>query len=877
MDTKNKDKKKNNYKYIKIEIEKDTLIFVKGEESVADIREISLREDGNEYKVVYHSGPKEYFYNPVNIEIRKKSPADKKAEALFSYFEKTAEAISLLSEQGYNILKEQYAKISPKDKNTILFRYLNPEMPMEKQQLPDVLLFPFGMNQSQKKAVENAFSSPVSIIHGPPGTGKTQTILNIIVNAVYMDKTVAIVSANNNAVLNVQEKLEKHNLSFLSAFLGRLKNKQKFLEEQSAEYPDMKDWALPEEKMLTLREDIAALLTELEQLQNIRNQLAELEQTLSSLKTEQAYFETYFAEKEKPPIPTQKLEQFSSKKLLSLQLALEANFEQRFALFRKLLLAVRFGKAAFSLSLLPPQVAVPFVYHMYYQCRIKELEAEKAQLENKLADNWFEEKSLEINQLSMQLFRAELARRYPYRKKRTLFYENDLYKHSAQFTQEYPLILSTAYSLKNSLSSHFIYDYLIIDEASQMDLATAVLVFSTAKNVVIVGDQMQLPNILSKRKQKMINAIWKMQKAYEYPSYYYAAKNSILDSVLQIWKDAPVTLLREHYRCHPQIVNFFNQKFYHNQLIVMTKDCGESKVLAAYRTVPGNHARGHINQRQIDVIKQEILPALESQGYQNIGIITPYNSQVDKLRQQLGKAYEISTVHKFQGREKDVIILSSVDNVIGPFTDNANLFNVAVSRATHSLNVVISANKQNENTNYGDLVRYIDYNNLELVDSKVFSVFDLLYKDYHAQRLAYLKKHKKVSEYDSENLTFAEIEKVLKRQEFFMLDVVVHASLAALLRDTTLLTAEEKRYATHPSTHLDFLIFHKMDKMPVLAIETDGTYFHIVGTKQAERDNLKNTILKKYDIPLLRIRTDESDIRGKILRALKQNYKNHHK
>lgn len=695
--------------------------------------------------------------------------------------------------------------------------------------------------------------------------------MNIIVNAVHIGKTVAIASANNNAVLNVQEKLEKYNLSFLSAFLGRLENKQKFLEEQSAEYPDMKDWALPEEKMLALREDIAALLTELEQLQHIRNQLAEMEQTLSSLKTEQAYFETYFAEQEKPSIPTQKLEQFSSKRLLSLQLALEANFERRFALFHKLLLAVRFGKAAFSLSLLPTQVAVPFVYHIYYQCRIKELEAEKTQLEYKLTNNRFDEKSLEINQLSLQLFRAELARRYPYQKERKHFSENDLYMYSARFTQEYPVILSTAYSLKNSLSSHFVYDYLIIDEASQMDLVTAVLAFSAAKNVVLVGDQMQLPNVLSKENETAANDIWKVWETYDYPSYYHAAKNSILDSALQVWKDAPVTLLREHYRCHPKIANFFNQKFYHNQLIVMTKACGESKVLAVYRTTPGNHARGHINQRQIDVIKQEILPALEAQGYQNIGIIAPYNNQVDKLHQQLDKAYEISTVHKFQGREKEAVILSSVDNVISSFTDNANLFNVAVSRASHSLNVVISANKQNERTNYGDLVKYIDYNNLELIDSKVFSVFDLLYKDYHSQRLAYLKKHKKVSEYDSENLTFAEIEEVLKRPEFSMLDITVHASLAALLRDTALLTAEEKRYATHPSTHLDFLIFHKMDKMPVLAIETDGTYFHIAGTKQAERDNLKNTVLKKYDIPLLRIRTDESDIRGKILRALRKS------
>ena len=74
-----------------------------------------------------------------------------------------------------------------------------------------------------------------------------------------------------------------------------------------------------------------------------------------------------------------------------------------------------------------------------------------------------------------------------------------------------------------------------------------------------------------------------------------------------LWQDAPVTLLREHYRCHPKIINFCNQKFYHGQLIVITKDHDEPNVLAMYRTTAGNHARWHLNQRQIDVIRWEVL------------------------------------------------------------------------------------------------------------------------------------------------------------------------------------------------------------------------------------------------------------------------------
>ena len=93
------------------------------------------------------------------------------------------------------------------------------------RQMPEAVIYPFGLNQSQKLAVERALSSKISIIQGPPGTGKTQTILNIIANVVRSGKTVAVVSNNNSATHNVVEKLEKKNAAFLTAFLGRLANK----------------------------------------------------------------------------------------------------------------------------------------------------------------------------------------------------------------------------------------------------------------------------------------------------------------------------------------------------------------------------------------------------------------------------------------------------------------------------------------------------------------------------------------------------------------------------------------------------------------------------------------------------------------------------
>lgn len=66
------------------------------------------------------------------------------------------------------------------------------------------------------------------------------------------------------------------------------------------------------------------------------------------------------------------------------------------------------------------------------------------------------------------------------------------------------------------------------------------------------------------------------------------------------------TMLREHYRCHPKIINFCNQKFYNGELIIMTADNGEEDVLSVVKANIGNHERDHQSQRQIDIIKMRL-------------------------------------------------------------------------------------------------------------------------------------------------------------------------------------------------------------------------------------------------------------------------------
>lgn len=838
------------------------LIVVAGGTRISQVNEIL--DFGPFYRFL-RTGRKALSFPKESVEFQHDCLTDKRQKSVFDYFKETAQAVSLVAENGQNILHMQYERIQSISDATVLSCYLDPSQQPATCTPPETIIYPFGLNQSQKTAVENALSSQVSIIQGPPGTGKTQTILNIIANAVRNGHTVAVVSNNNSATLNVAEKLEKKGLSFLTAFLGSKGNKDRFLEVQTGRYPDMSDWEIGPEEKEQLDQEVTALSKELGEMLNAKNRIAAIEQELLELAPEQHYFGEYYSTHGQ--VPQDEVKGLSSQKILSLWLEYEqhAERESKLGLLQKLSIMFRFNRSALKIFLRSPELVIPYLQNQFYTVRQRELTEEKVQLEKKLDRYAFEEKMEELAEKSLRLFRAEVSKAFPWKGERRRFEMRDFRSRSMEFNREYPVVLSTTYSIKGTLSFDHIYDYLIVDEASQVDLATGVLAFACARNIVIVGDLQQLPNVLDSQNAKTSEAIW---GRYDLPEIYHFSAHSLLSSALATWSEAPTVLLREHYRCHPKIINFCNQKFYGGKLIVMTTDHNEPDVLTMYRTVPGNHAQGHLNQRQIDVIREEVLPHLTGAGYGSTGIITPYRDQVAAIQAQLGDGFEVATVHKFQGREKDAIVLTSVDNVITEFVDDPRMLNVAVSRAVKSLTVVTSQDPRNDRTNYGDLARYIEYNNCAVIESAVYSVFDLLYKGYAQQRRAFLQKHRKISEYDSENLLYAVIELVLQTPEFISVDCAIHVSLVNILKEYSLLDDEETAYARNPLTHVDFLLFRRMDKSPLLAIEVDGTAFHAPDSAQAERDQKKNRIFEKSGILLLRLRTDGSGEKARIEQAL---------
>lgn len=807
-------------------------------------------------------------YRENDLNIVESVLSQSQSSNVFEYIRQIAGLSDIKNEEtGEKLLAKRFEKISFVGNDVALAKYLNPSLLQTGKTMNEYIpIFPFGCNNSQYKAVKYAMENQISVIQGPPGTGKTQTILNIIANILMQGKTAQIVSNNNSATENVYEKLSstKYNLGFVAATLGSSKNKKKFVEHQDIKYPDISLWKTEEDPSV-LQKRIEEQSIQLKAVFDNQEKLACLRQEQSQLDTELEYFNKYVEESDVNTKSIMFKKKLSSKYWMGLWQECQMISEEKRAIgfLFKIKAFFKYGIKDWSFYKQDISKIITTFQAMYYSAKQAELSAEIADIEkflNGVNKNLLEDLCNE----SMVALKDKLARKYEANGDRKIFSEDNLWKEPYEVLAEYPIILSTTFSSRNSLNSDMVYDYLIMDEASQIDIATGALALSCARNVVIVGDTKQLPNVVTddtKAKAKAIFDSFNVNEGYQYTK-------SFLQSILDVMPNVTQTLLREHYRCHPKIINFCNQKFYRGELIIMTTDKGEEDVLSVVKTVAGNHERNHYSQRQIDVIKNEIIPKYVTNP-EETGIIAPYKNQVEALSKEI-KDIDAATVHKFQGKEKENIIISTVDDEISDFADDPYLINVAVSRAKNRLMLVVTGNEQTKERNITDLIDYIKYNNFEVADSKIYSIFDYLYKQYTEERKVYLQRHKKVSEYDSENLMYSLIDDIIADNKYSSLDVVCHFPLNMLIKNPVLLNEQECQYAMNPATHLDFLIYSRIGKKPVLAIEVDGYKYHEEDTVQASRDLLKNHIMELYEIPLLRVKTNGSGEREKIIDMLEK-------
>lgn len=811
-------------------------------------------------RIVYKTNYSELCF-ARDIKIIDSALDDDKSRNCFNYLKHIAVATGL-TVNNHNILAVRYEKIDFIRDDSVLASFLSGKRKSSNSNGEMTNIYPFSFNISQRKAVDNALRSDISVIEGPPGTGKTQTILNIIANAVMRGESVAVVSNNNSATANIFQKLKKYGVEFIAAQLGSTDNKNRFISGQTAQLPDISQWrGNPNKTLLSTR------IAELDSMLNLKNKLSALSAEEDAITKEKIHFDDYYNTMTIDlPMPI-----FSNKITAKQVLAFAEEYEyllsrkSKIGFFKKIALRFTYGLKKTNFFGTECKIISAYCQNIFYERKLQEIRARRVAIEAKLKAFDFDRKMREYVKLSMQLFKHSLYEKYKERKRR-LYTEDDLWRNAESFIADYPVVLSTTYSLRSSLSFRTCYDYVIVDEASQVDLVTGALALSCAKKTVIVGDLKQLPNVVNSEQKTITENIF---SKYNLKSAYRFSDHSLLSSMIELFPNLPRVLLKEHYRCHPEIIGFCNQRFYNNELIILTKPTSSRKAMTVYKTVAGNLARGHVNERQIEVIKNEVIPQQKlnlSDG--SVGIVTPYRDQANRLQKEFsGTSVKADTADKFQGQERSVMIFSTVDNEIGEFASDPNRLNVAVSRAIDQFIVVTDGNDNDKSSPIHELIEYIKYHNHEIIDSKINSVFDYLYEANAEAREAILRKYGRVSEFDSENLIFVLIKDILKQNSFSRLNVVMHVPLRLLLNEMSNLNSREIEFAANHFTHVDFLIFSKLTHRPILVIEVDGFAYHNTD-KQRERDLIKDDILHKYNIPILRLSTTGSDERNKICSKL---------
>ncbi|MEM9835166.1 MAG: AAA domain-containing protein [Bacteroidota bacterium] len=255
-----------------------------------------------------------------------------------------------------------------------------------------------------------------------------------------------------------------------------------------------------------------------------------------------------------------------------------------------------------------------------------------------------------------------------------------------------------------------LFDLLIIDEASQCDIASSIPLLYRAKSAVIVGDPQQLRHVsfLSRKKEALLRTKYGIQStAIAYRD------RSILDHVNDILPSGQqVLFLDEHYRSKPDIIAFSNQQFYGNELNIMTASpCSEKTRNVIIHQVEGSRTENGQNEVEADAIiagMQKRIASeelLEGKSASSLGVISPFRTQVNLLKKKVKATFDTSVIKKhqimvdtpfgFQGEERDVVFLSfTVDENTHPatfrFLDRSDVFNVSITRAKVAQEIYVS-------------------------------------------------------------------------------------------------------------------------------------------------------------------------------------------
>ena len=632
------------------------------------------------------------------------------------------------------------------------------------KQLVEVL----PLNLEQRQAVKQSLQNKLTIVTGPPGTGKSQVVSDILINAAWQGKRVLFASKNNKAVDVVETRINNLGPRPILLRVGSNQYQSRLAEylvnllAATATKEDHATFDEANERQVQMGQKETELSKQEDVLIEYRNKVDQLEQKVEESRVTLPK-EVFNAIKTLNPdqvISTYRLFSAALKKATLSELSIFSR------LFWGLIKKDRYQTLAYASDNLskavstlnvsfpeqPPNdtsinqwqqfsktlycfVELILDINAYFKALqklqetkpLEEISQDRFQLVKAMAEN---AEKLWQSWLRLQPSRLNISDRQMLNKYNSVLKmvidagpEGKLGNQVRQ--QYYDLFPKIAHLLPcwavTSLSARgkipFVsgfFDLVVIDEASQCDIASALPLLYRAKQVVIIGDPKQLSHIsgLQKGQDQKLLEQHDLVRDYSHWAYSY---NSLFDLSSGFASGEDIVSLRDHHRSHADIIEFSNRFFYESRLRIATKyDKLKLPINNGHGVrwiqVSGNVLRpasgGAVNQKEAEQVVNTIKRLVNDQGYKGtIGVVSPFRAQANLIRETVNKDALLSarliqhefladTVHKFQGDERDVMIFSPVvsqgtpTGALGFLRSNGNLFNVAITRARAMLLVV---------------------------------------------------------------------------------------------------------------------------------------------------------------------------------------------
>lgn len=273
----------------------------------------------------------------------------------------------------------------------------------------------------------------------------------------------------------------------------------------------------------------------------------------------------------------------------------------------------------------------------------------------------------------------------------------------------FPIAVTTLSTGQNLPLSPGLFDTLIVDEASSCDPASLLPLLYRARRVVIVGDPKQLDHVTRERWTRVM-PVPHLRSVGGKP--FEASFGVSAFALMHKLADEETFWLADHFRCPPPVIAFANETFYGGRLRIHTSVQELPPILV--RHVAGRHrtrgvTRSLTNEAQVREALNILAEWAEQHPERSLGLVAPYRAFVDEVLERLhdDQAFDglrrrrdqqqllIGTAHRFQGSEVDYLVFATVagDNATDQqrqWIEFPNLFNVAITRARRQLLVLVS-------------------------------------------------------------------------------------------------------------------------------------------------------------------------------------------